>query len=60
MSAADTWLAENLDALESSNRFVESCGLPLGHYAHDLGRTQDASSGSAGGCQGGRRCVTGV
>jgi hypothetical protein len=48
-SAADKWLAENLDALESSNRFVESYGLPLRHYARDLGRAQDASSDSAAG-----------
>ena len=28
----ERWLADNLDALESSNEFVERLGLPLGKY----------------------------
>lgn len=29
---AEVWLAENREALESSNRFVETHGLPLAQY----------------------------
>lgn len=29
---AERWLAENLEALESSNRYVEEHGLPLAKY----------------------------
>jgi post-segregation antitoxin (ccd killing protein) len=29
---AEAWLAENRDALESSNAFVEAQGLPLARY----------------------------
>lgn len=29
---AEVWLAENREALESSNAFVEAHGLPLGQY----------------------------
>lgn len=28
----DTWLAQNAEALESSNAFVDAHGLPLGHH----------------------------
>lgn len=28
----DAWLEENRAALESSNRYVEESGLPLGEY----------------------------
>lgn len=31
---AEVWLAENREALESSNAFVEAHGLPLGQYRH--------------------------
>lgn len=46
-STADEWLSENLDALESSNRYVETNGLPLRQYARVLGRTLCANSDSA-------------
>lgn len=29
---AERWLAENRDAIKSSNAFVEKHGLPLAHY----------------------------
>ncbi|MDH6234009.1 antitoxin CcdA [Mesorhizobium soli] len=29
---AALWRAENLEALQSSNAYVEANGLPLGHY----------------------------
>jgi antitoxin CcdA len=31
---AQAWLDANRSALESSNRFVEECGLPLGRHRH--------------------------
>ncbi|MDR2838010.1 MAG: type II toxin-antitoxin system CcdA family antitoxin [Azonexus sp.] len=29
---AERWLAENREAIESSNAFVETCGLPLEQF----------------------------
>lgn len=32
LKRSEAWLAENREALESSNAFVEAHGLPLGRY----------------------------
>jgi hypothetical protein len=40
---ADAWLAENRQALESSNAFVEAHGLPLELYRKVLRRRADKS-----------------
>lgn len=36
-SAAERWLAQNAEALESSNKFVERHGLPLRRYGRVTG-----------------------
>lgn len=33
---AEQWLAENHDALESSNAYIEEHGLPLARYWHEV------------------------
>ncbi len=41
-SAAERWLAQNAEALESSNQFVKRHGLPLRQYGRVIGPAPQA------------------